>query len=115
MLFLSVCGCECAMKVSTLCSSGARALVCVDEVDAGASILAGLRLTLIDLFGAVYTMVARDTLREKMNDEQIFTILKQSNNLFIYLIFHSNIYISYLTTVASQIVSTDGSILTGIG
>lgn len=53
------------MQVYTLCSPGTGALVCVDEVDAGASILAGLRLTFIDLFGAIYTMVARDTLTEK--------------------------------------------------
>lgn len=69
------------LTVDTLCSSGAGALVRVDEVNAGASILTGLRLTLIDLFGAVYTVVARDT----------------------------------LTTVASQIVSTGGSILAWIG
>lgn len=56
------------MKVFTLCSSGAGALICVDEVDAGASILAGLRLTLVDLFGAIYTVVARDTLRKKMKN-----------------------------------------------
>lgn len=49
----------------TLCSSGTGALVCVDEVDAGASILTGLRLTFIDFFGAVYTVVAGDTLTEK--------------------------------------------------
>lgn len=46
----------------TLCSSWTGALVCVDQIDAGASILTGLGLTLIDLFGAVYTMVPRDTL-----------------------------------------------------
>lgn len=53
-------GCIC-----TLCSSWTRALVCVDEVNAGASILTGLRLTFIDLFGAVHTVVPRDTLTEK--------------------------------------------------
>lgn len=45
-----------------MCSSWTGALVCVDQIDAGASILTGLGLTLIDLFGAVYTMVPRDTL-----------------------------------------------------
>lgn len=69
------------LTVDPLRSSGAGALVCVDEVNAGASILTGLRLAFIDLFGAVYTVVARDT----------------------------------LTTVASQIISTDGSILARIG
>lgn len=38
------------LTVDTLCSSGTGALVRVDEVDAGASILTGLRLTFIDLF-----------------------------------------------------------------
>lgn len=38
------------LTVDTLCSSGTGALVCVDQVDAGASILAGLRVTFIDLF-----------------------------------------------------------------
>lgn len=42
--------CKCAMRVCTLCSSGTGALVRVDEIDAGASILTGLRLTFIDLF-----------------------------------------------------------------
>ncbi len=57
------------MQVYTLCSSGTGALVCVDEINAGASILTGLWLTFIDLFGAVYAMVTRDTLtgRNKKN------------------------------------------------
>lgn len=67
--------------MDTLCSSGTGALVCVDEVDTGASVLTGLGLTFIDFFGAVYTVVARDT----------------------------------LTTVASQIISTNSSILARIG
>lgn len=54
-----------AVRGLTLCSSGTGALVCVDQIDAGASILTGLGLTLIDLFGAVYTMVPRDTLTGK--------------------------------------------------
>lgn len=49
----------------TLCSSWTGALVCVDQIDAGASILTGLGLALIDLFGAVYTMVPRYTLTDK--------------------------------------------------
>lgn len=53
------------MWVYTLCSSWTGALVCVDEVNAGASILAGLRLAFIDLFRAVHTVVPRDTLTEK--------------------------------------------------
>lgn len=62
--------CFWAMQVHTLSSSGTRALVRVDEVNAGASILTGLRLTFIDLFRAVYTMVPRDTLPEKKNQHQ---------------------------------------------
>lgn len=50
--------------VGTLCSSWTGALVRVNEVDAGASILTGLRLALVDLFGAVDAMVTRDTLVE---------------------------------------------------
>lgn len=47
----------------TLCSSRTRAFVGVDKINAGTTILAGLRLAFIDLFGAVNTMVTRDTLR----------------------------------------------------
>lgn len=65
---LPACACECAKQVYTLCSSGTGALVCIDEVDAGSSILAGLRLTFIDFFGAVHTVVARDTLTEKQKN-----------------------------------------------
>lgn len=48
-----------------MCSSRTGALVCVDQIDAGASILTGLGLALIDLFGAVYAVVARDALTGK--------------------------------------------------
>lgn len=54
-----------AVRGRTLCSSWTGALVCVDQIDAGASILTGLGLTLIDLFGAVYTVVPRDALTGK--------------------------------------------------
>lgn len=50
--------------VGTLRSSWTRALVRVDEVDAGAPILTGLRLALIDLLGTVDAVVTRDTLAE---------------------------------------------------
>lgn len=53
------------MRVYTLCSSWTGALVCVDEVNAGASVLTGLRLAFIDLFRAVHAVVPRDTLTEK--------------------------------------------------
>lgn len=46
----------------TLCSSWTGALVRVDQIDAGASVLTGLGLTLVDFFGAVYAVVSRDTL-----------------------------------------------------
>lgn len=46
----------------TLRSSRARALVGIDEVDAGASILTRLRGTLVYLLAAVYPMVSRNTL-----------------------------------------------------
>lgn len=59
----------------TLCSSGAGAFVCVDQINAGASILTGLGLTLIDLFGAVYTMVPRHTLAgEKKMHHYIWSV-----------------------------------------
>lgn len=51
----------------TLRSSWTGALVGVDQIDAGASVLTGLGLTLIDLFGAVYSMVPRDALKGKKN------------------------------------------------
>lgn len=50
-----------------MCSSWTGALVGVDQIDAGAPVLTGLGLTLIDLFGAVYSMVPRDTLKGKKN------------------------------------------------
>lgn len=50
--------------VGTLRSSWTRALVRVDEVDAGAPILTGLRLALIDLLGTVDAVETRDTLAE---------------------------------------------------
>lgn len=53
------------MWVYTLCSSWTGALVRVDEVNAGASVLTGLRLTFIDLFRAVHAVVPRDTLTEE--------------------------------------------------
>lgn len=49
----------------TLCSSRTGALVRVDQVDAGTSVLTGLGLTLVDLLGAVYAVVSRDTLIKK--------------------------------------------------
>lgn len=48
-------------------SSWTGALVGVDQIDAGASVLTGLGLTLIDLFGAVYSMVPRYALKGKKN------------------------------------------------
>lgn len=48
-----------------MCSSWTGALVRVDEVDAGAPILTGLRLALVDLLGAVDAVVTWDTLAEK--------------------------------------------------
>lgn len=50
-----------------MCPSGTGALVCVDEVNARASVLTGLRLTLVDLLGAVHTVVAGETLAKKEN------------------------------------------------
>lgn len=47
------------LTVDPLGSSGAGALVCVDQIDASPTILAGLRLTFIDFLGAIDTMVAR--------------------------------------------------------
>lgn len=50
------------LTVDTLRSSWTGAFICIDEVDAGPSVLAGLGLTFIDLFGAVHAMVTRKTL-----------------------------------------------------
>lgn len=58
----------------TLCSSGTGAFVRVDEVNAGTSILAGLRLTFIDLFRAVNAVVARDTLTEGTTTEHQYWV-----------------------------------------
>lgn len=63
-----------AVRGLTLCSSWTGALVCVDQIDAGASILTGLGLTLIDLFGAVYTMVPRDTLTGKKKIHHLYAL-----------------------------------------
>lgn len=49
----------------TLRSSRAGALVGIDEVNAGASILTRLRRTLIYLLAAVYSMVSSNTLPER--------------------------------------------------
>lgn len=54
-----------AVRGLTLCSSRTGALVRVDQIDAGASILTGLGLALVDLFGAVYAVVPRDALTGK--------------------------------------------------
>lgn len=90
-----------------MCSSWTGALVCVDQIDAGASILTGLGLTLIDLFGAVYSMVPRDTLTGKTKCP-----------LMVCNVTRVTLYLPskkpYLTTVASQIISTCGSILARI-
>lgn len=100
-----------------MCSSWTRALVRVDEVNAGASVLTGLRLTFIDLFGAVHTVVPRDTLPENQIPLGLF-ILKQK---YIFPCTFSVIFIlfpcmlTHLTTVSSQIIGTDGSILARIG
>lgn len=48
----------------TLSSSGARAFVGVDEVNARPSILAGLRKAFVDLLRAVDPMIARNALQE---------------------------------------------------
>lgn len=60
--------CVYRVEANTLGSSGTGAFVCVNEIDAGPSILAGLGLTFIDLFRAVYPMVARETLTEKIKE-----------------------------------------------
>lgn len=49
----------------TLGSSRTRALVGIDKVDAGASVLTRLRCTLVYLLAAVYPMESRNTLPEK--------------------------------------------------
>lgn len=49
----------------TLRSSRAGALVGIDEVYAGASILTWLRCALVYLLAAVYPMVSRNTLSER--------------------------------------------------
>lgn len=105
--------------IYTLCSSWTGALVCVDEVNTGASILTGLWLAFIDLFGAVYPVVPRDTLTDTKtirhrNNLLLYyiTILYQSSRLPCFFIRFISIY---LTTVASQIISTCGTILARIG
>lgn len=103
-------GCGCTPQVQTLCSSGTGALVGVDEVDAGSSILTGLRLTLVYLLGAVYTMIAGNTLTE---GEKIIIGLIYPILIFTSTSFHFKT--THLTTVSAKIIRTDGSILTGIG
>lgn len=49
----------------TLCSSRAGALVGIDKVDAGASVLTRLRGTLIYLLATVYSMVSGNTLQRE--------------------------------------------------
>lgn len=53
-------------------SSGTGAFVGIDEVDADAAILAGLRKALIDLIGAVYSMKTWQTLQER-NGKRAYT------------------------------------------
>lgn len=50
-------------------SSGTGAFVGIDEVDADAPVLAGLRKALIDLIGAVYSMITWQTLQERKENE----------------------------------------------
>lgn len=66
---------SCRQYVCTLCSSGTGALVRVDEINARASILARLRLAFIDFFGAVHSMVTRDTLMEEEEETSLFLLL----------------------------------------
>lgn len=53
------------MCMLTLRSSRTGALVGIDEVDAGASVLTRLRRTLVYLLAAVYPVVSRDTLSKR--------------------------------------------------
>lgn len=64
-VFVCVLGC-----LLTLGSSGTGAFVGIDQVNAGAPILARLRETLIDLHRAVGPHIARYALREKGTRER---------------------------------------------
>lgn len=55
-------------------SSGTGAFVGIDEVDADTPVLAGLRKALIDLIGAVYSMITWQTLQEKKDKECILKV-----------------------------------------
>lgn len=50
------------LTVHSLSPPGTRALVCIDQIDASATILARVGQTLVDLLRAVHPMVASDTL-----------------------------------------------------
>ena len=53
-----------------MCSSGTGAFVVIDQVNAGAPVLAGLGETLIDLLGAVGPNVAWYTLRGERRERE---------------------------------------------
>lgn len=57
-------------------SSGTGAFVGIDEVDADAPVMAGLRKAFVDLTGAVYSMISWQTLQKKKGGKKTCKVIR---------------------------------------